>query len=102
MTNPSQNPNQDASQDPTGPLDAIGPHGQDSPVGNGTVSGGGGEDTAPLNFDDDEIYSGRGNATRAGGTTHANGGDSGRLGAPAEQLSDRIGPSDPASKHTGS
>ncbi|RZL42940.1 MAG: hypothetical protein EOP72_03885, partial [Variovorax sp.] len=40
-------------------IDAIGPHGVDEPTGD-AVLGGGGPDTAPLNFDDDEIYSGRG------------------------------------------
>jgi hypothetical protein len=77
------------------PMDPIGPHGADNPSDTGAVSGGGGEDKAPLNFDDEEIYSGRGKAARAGGTTHAQGGDSGSIGAPTEQLSDRNGPSDP-------
>ena len=62
------------------------------------VLGGGGPDTAPLNFDDDEIYSGRGKRARTGGTTHAAGGDSGRLGPPAEQLSGTNTPSDPDAK----
>ena len=75
-------------------LDAIGPHGVDTPTGEAVV-GGGGPDTAPLNFDDDEIYSGRGNNARTGGTTHAPGGDSGKLGPPAEQLSGSNTPSDP-------
>jgi len=90
----TQKPQHDKAQDVTGPLDPIGPHGQDAATPGGIVSGGGGEDTAPLNFDDDEIYSGRGNTARTGGTTHANGGDSGRLGPPAEQFSDRNQPSD--------
>lgn len=90
-----QEPQDDAAQHAPGALDAIGPHGQDTPLPGGIVSGGGTEDTAPLNFDDDEIYSGRGNNARTGGTTHANGGDSGRLGPPAEQFSDRNQPSDP-------
>jgi len=102
MTTTKQNPPPDEPQSPVGPLDAIGPHGQDTPVGGAVVSGGGGEEKEPVNFDDEEIYSGRGKATRAGGTTHANGGDSGRLGPPSEQLSDRIGPSDAAGKGTGS
>ena len=89
-----QKPQDDQAQDAAGPLDAIGPHGQDTPEPGGIVSGGGGEDTAPLNFDDDEIYSGRGNTARTGGTTHANGGDSGRVGPPSEQFSDRNQPSD--------
>jgi hypothetical protein len=57
------------------------------------VQGGGSAETAPLNFDDDEIYSGRGKV-RSGGTTQAPGGDSGKLGPPAEQLSDSNTPSD--------
>lgn len=57
---------------------------QDEPAAGGT-----------LNFDDDEIYSGRGNTARMGGTANAKGGDSGKLGPPAEILSDRNGPSDP-------
>jgi len=75
-------------------IDAIGPHGVDEPTGD-AVLGGGGPDTAPLNFDDDEIYSGR-DKVRSGGTTHAKGGDSGLLGPPAEQLSPTNSPSDPA------
>jgi hypothetical protein len=56
-------------------------------------------DEAPMasdtvNFDDDEVAS-RGNTTGAGGTWEAQGGDSGRLGAPSAGLSDRNGPSDP-------
>jgi hypothetical protein len=78
------------------PADAIGPHGANPPA-RGEVQGGGTSDTAPLNFDDDEIYSGRGKV-RSGGTTHAEGGDSGKLGPPAEQLSDTNAPSDPATR----
>lgn len=48
-----------------------------------------------LNFDDDEIYSGRGNQARTGGSWDAQGADSGKLGAPSAGLSDRNGPSDP-------
>lgn len=59
------------------------------------VESGGTPDTAPLNFDDDEIYSGR-SRVRDGGTTQAAGGDSGELGPPAEQLSRTNGPSDRA------
>jgi hypothetical protein len=90
---PSDSDASDAADD----LDAIGPHGADTPTG-GAVIGGGGPDTAPLNFDDDEIYSGRGNNARTGGTTHAPGGDSGKLGPPAEQLSGTNTPSDPDAK----
>jgi hypothetical protein len=61
----------------------------------GIVQSGGTPDQAPLNFDDDEIYSGR-SKKRDGGTTQERGGDSGKLGPPAEQLSDTNGPSDPA------
>ena len=81
-------------------MDSIGPHGVDKPGPGGAVIGGGGEDKAPLNFDDEEIYSGRRKASRSGGTTHSNGGDSGPLGAPAEQLSDRNGPSDHADRRS--
>lgn len=59
------------------------------------VESGGTPDTAPLNFDDDEIYSGR-SRVREAGTTQSAGGDSGKLGPPAEQLSRSNGPSDPA------
>jgi hypothetical protein len=79
--------------------DAIGPHGVDEPTGEAVI-GGGGPDTAPLNFDDDEIYSGRGKNVRTGGTMHAPGGDSGRLGPPSEQLSGSNTPSDPAAKRS--
>jgi hypothetical protein len=54
------------------------------------VTGGGGE----LNFDDDEIYSGRGNGARQGGTASAAGADSAPLGPPAEILSATNLPSD--------
>jgi len=62
-----------------------GDHGSadDKPMGGGT-----------LNFDDDEIYSGRGNNARSGGTWESSGGDSGKLGRPAEILSPSNGPSD--------
>lgn len=109
MNAPSTGPNP-ARDDPSGGthatdelvedsagIDAIGPHGVDEPTGD-AVLGGGGPDTAPLNFDDDEIYSGRGNHARTGGTTHAQGGDSGRVGPPAEQLSGTNTPSDPDAK----
>ncbi|MDB5945703.1 MAG: hypothetical protein JWQ33_729 [Ramlibacter sp.] len=48
-----------------------------------------------LNFDDDELMSGRGNNERTGGTWNAQGADSGRLAPPREIMSDRNGPSDP-------
>ena len=47
-----------------------------------------------LNFDDDEVMSGRGNNERTGGTWEAQGADSGKLAPPREILSDRNGPSD--------
>jgi hypothetical protein len=47
-----------------------------------------------LNFDDDEVMSGRGNNARTGGTWDAQGADSGALAPPREILSDRNGPSD--------
>lgn len=50
-----------------------------------------------LNFDDDEVMSGRGNNERTGGTWAAQGADSGKLGPPREIMSDRNGPSDPDS-----
>lgn len=48
-----------------------------------------------LNFDDDDETHPRGKTTAAGGTWEAQGGDSGKLGAPSAGLSDRNGPSDP-------
>lgn len=59
------------------------------------VSGGDGDGKAALNFDDDEIYSGRTARAHTGGTTASAGGDSGELGPPGEQLSSSNGPSDP-------
>ena len=47
-----------------------------------------------LNFDDDEIMSGRGNTERTGGTWAAQGADSGKLAPPRGIMSDRNGPSD--------
>lgn len=47
-----------------------------------------------LNFDDDEIYGGRGNNVRRGGTAAAVGADSAPLGPPAEIHSDRNRPDD--------
>lgn len=48
-----------------------------------------------LNFDDDELMSGRGNNERTGGTWEAQGADSGKLAPPREIMSNRNGPSDP-------
>lgn len=78
--------NEDA--DPVGPT-----NGEEHDQG-ARVESGGGPDTAPLNFDDDEIYSGRSGSARSGGTTHAKGGDSAPLGPPAEILSPTNEPSD--------
>jgi len=66
--------------------DAIGPSDKEALPG-GKVDGGSASDRVAVNFDDDEIYSGTGNNARQGGTTHAKGGDSGKVEAPAEQLS---------------
>lgn len=79
---------EDEDADPVGPTD-----GQDHDQG-ARVEGVGGPDTSPLNFDDDELYSGRAGSIRTGATTHAKGGDSAPLGAPAEILSDTNEPSD--------
>lgn len=83
---------EDEDADPVGPTD-----GEDHDRG-AKVESGGGPDTAPLNFDDDEIYSGRSGSTRSGGTTHAKGGDSAPLGPPAEILSGTNEPSNPQKK----
>jgi hypothetical protein len=72
--------------------DAIGPSDGGQRPG-GKVDGGSASDQMTVNFDDDEIYSCTGNNTRRGGTADAPGGDSGRLGPPAEQLSRSNGPS---------
>lgn len=66
--------------------DPIGPSDQGALPG-GRVEGGSTSDQVAMNFDDDEVYSGTGNNGRRGGTTHAKGGDSGKVEAPAEQLS---------------
>ena len=58
------------------------------------ITGGTPDGTAALNFDDDEIYSGRSSRAHTGGTAAAKGGDSAPLGPPAEQLSDSNGPSE--------
>jgi hypothetical protein len=87
---PSPHPASQSDSDPIGPHD-------DNPPSRGKLERGGTPDSAPLNFDDDEIYSGRGKK-RDGGTTHAAGGDSGKVGPPAEQLSDTNAPSDPANR----
>lgn len=73
--------------------DAIGPS-DDAQLPGGKVDGGSAGDRTAMNFDDDEIYSGRGNNARRDGTAHADGGDSGRLGPPSEQLSRTNGPSE--------
>ena len=102
-TSPDASAMPDAGREEQAPdqrQDHIGPHGDDAPEG-GIVSGGGTEGTAPLDFDDDEIYSGRGSSVRTGGTADAPGGDSGRLGPPSEQLSSRNGPSDPDQRRGG-
>ena len=90
MNTPRSNnrPNEDEDADPVGPGDSE-EHDQGA-----KVESGGGPDTAPLNFDDDEIYSGRSGSPRSGGTTHAKGGDSAPLGPPAEILSPTNEPSD--------
>jgi hypothetical protein len=51
-----------------------------------------------VNLDDDDMVRPRGKVTGKGGTWEAQGGASGKLGRPAEVLSDRNGPSDPASR----
>lgn len=61
---------------------------------NGVVSGGDADGQPAVNFDDDEIYSGRTARIHSGGTTAAAGGDSGKIGPPSEQLSSSNGPSD--------
>jgi len=63
-----------------------GDHGtaEDKPMAGGT-----------LNLDDDDEIHPRGMTTASGGTWEAQGGDSGKLGAPSAGLSDRNGPSDP-------
>ncbi|WPB57559.1 hypothetical protein [Xylophilus sp. GOD-11R] len=66
--------------------DAIGPSDSGQRPG-GRVDGGSGSDQVAMNFDDDEIYSGTGHNSRRGGTTHATGGDSGKVDKPGEQLS---------------
>lgn len=59
----------------------------DKPMGGGAV-----------NLDDDDMVHPRGKVTGKGGTWKAQGGDSGKLGRPAEILSDHNGPSDPDSR----
>lgn len=51
-----------------------------------------------LNFDDGDMVHPNGPVAAEGGTWQARGGDSGKLGAPAEIQSDHIGPSDPDGK----
>jgi hypothetical protein len=93
-----QDRSKDAAPSKTGPVsdqqpDLVAPSGvnegdhgaaDDKPIGGGAV-----------NLDDDELTHPRGNTTKQGGTWEAQGGDSGKLGRPAEILSDRNGPSDP-------
>lgn len=69
-----------------GAPDAIGPSDSGQRPG-GQVDGGSAGDRTAMNFDDDEVYSGTGNNSRRGGTTHAAGGDSGKVDKPSEQLS---------------
>ncbi|VWX57862.1 conserved hypothetical protein [Burkholderiales bacterium 8X] len=90
MPHPSPNDPQRSSSAP----DAIGPHGDEAPQ-KGQVSGGNADGRQAIDFDDGEIYSGRGKNVRQGGTAHSPGGDSGRLGPPSEQLSGSNQPSDP-------
>lgn len=78
------------------PSDATPLHDEDMQPG-GQVISGGGEGRPPLNFDDEEIYSGRAKARRSGNTTETAAGDSGRIAPPAEQLASSNGPSDPDS-----
>jgi hypothetical protein len=66
--------------------DAIGPSDAGQLPG-GQVDGGSAGDRVAMNFDDDEVYSGTGHNERRGGTTHAQGGDSGKVDKPTEQLS---------------
>ncbi|WP_225781371.1 hypothetical protein [Xenophilus sp. Marseille-Q4582] len=67
----------------------------DAMLPGGQVVSGGGEGRPALDFDDEEIYSGRAKARRSAGTTEARGGDSGRVAPPAEQLAPTNRPSDP-------
>lgn len=80
--------------DDRGLPDAVGPHGP-NPPSRGRVDRGGTAGPAPLDFEDDEIYSGRGKNVRRGGTAAASGSDSGRPGPPSEQLSGSNQPSAP-------
>jgi hypothetical protein len=73
--------------DETGRPDAIGPHGP-NPPSRGRLERGDAGAEPQVNFDDEEIYAGRGNNARRGGTAASDGADSGRLGPPSEQLSD--------------
>ena len=74
--------------------DAIGPSDHARQPRRARIDGGSSGGAQALDFDDDEVYSGRGNTARMGGTANAQGGDSGRLGPPGEMLSGRNGPSD--------
>ena len=79
---------------------APGKGGKDDPTGR---SGHGTVDDNPaaggaLNFDDGDVTRPNGKVTRDGGTWQAEGADSAKLGKPAEIMSDRNGPSDPATR----
>lgn len=66
--------------------DQIGPSDSGQLPG-GRVDGGSTGDQVAMNFDDDEVYSGTGHNGRRDGTTKSNGGDSGKVETPTEQLS---------------
>jgi hypothetical protein len=68
---------------------------KDSTTGNGASNDRDYRGDDMLNFDDDEVMSGRGNNERTGGTWNAQGADSGKLAPPSEIMSNRNGPSDP-------
>ena len=82
-----------ADRTPAGP-DHIGPSDAQQLPG-GKVDGGSPGGRGALDFDDDEVYSGRGDNSRTGGTAASPGADSGRLAPPSEQLSPNNLPSDP-------
>ncbi|QHI98242.1 hypothetical protein GT347_09695 [Xylophilus rhododendri] len=77
---PAAEATRDAAPDRIGPSDS----GQ---LPGGHAEGGSTGDQVAMNFDDDEVYSGTGRNERRGGTTHARGGDSGKLDKPVEELS---------------
>lgn len=78
---------------PSAAFDSVGPH-DDAQLPGGRVDGGAPGGRPEMNFDDDEIYSGRGNGAATGGTADAPASDAAPLGAPSAGLSDRNGPSD--------